>query len=80
MNYWAGVFVGCALSFIFFAIAFFIQWQAFSELKNDFKELKTEHEQLLSWVNENEITMKTYGFLNEQITKLLEEKSRNEYQ
>ena len=77
-EYWAGVLIGFLTSTIFIIVCMFVINGKVCELREDFEELKTEHDQIAEWISDNETVMKTYEFFNENIKKLLEEKKENE--
>lgn len=78
LDYWIGVLVGFWVALMFFICCLMCFQYRFNKMKTDFKELKTEHESICKWINENETVMKTYEFFNKNIVELLEEKSKNE--
>lgn len=71
-DYWVGVIIGFLTSLIFIIICMFVINGKVCELREDFEELKSEHDQITEWINDNETVMKTYEFFNENITKLVE--------
>lgn len=77
-EYWAGVLIGFLTSIIFIIVCCFVINLKITALREDFDELRCEHDQIVEWISDNETVMKTYEFFNENIKKLLEEKKENE--
>lgn len=76
-DYWVGVFIGFFTSVFFMIVLMFVINDKVCELREDFEELKSEHDQIAEWINDNETIMKTYEFFNENITKLVEGRKEN---
>ena len=77
-EYWAGVLIGFLTSTIFIIVCMFVINGKVCELREDFEELKCEHDQIAEWISNNETVMKTYEFFNENITKLVEGRKEND--
>lgn len=76
-DYWVGVFIGFFTSVFFMIVLMFVINDKVCELREDFEELKSEHDQIAEWISDNETVMKTYEFFNENITKLVEGRKEN---
>ncbi len=76
-EYWAGVLIGFLTSIIFIIVCGFVINLKIEALREDFDELRCEHDQIAEWITDNETVMKTYEFFNENITKLVEGRKEN---
>lgn len=76
-EYWAGVLIGFLTSIIFIIVCCFVINLKITALREDFDELRCEHDQIAEWISDNETVMKTYEFFNENITKLVEGRKEN---
>lgn len=77
-EYWAGVLIGFLTSLIFIIVCMFVINGKVCELREDFEDLKSEHNQIAEWISDNETVMRTYEFFNENITKLVEGRKEND--
>lgn len=75
-EYWVGVFIGFFISVFFMIVCMFV-FDDKCELREDFEDLKAEHDQIDEWISDNETIMRTYEFFNENITKLVEGRKEN---
>ena len=77
-EYWAGVLIGFLTSIIFIIVCGFVINLKIEALREDFDELRCEHDQIAEWISDNETVMRTYEFFNENITKLVEGRKEND--
>lgn len=76
-DYWVGVFIGFFTSVFLMIVCMFVINDKVCELREDFEDLKAEHDQIDEWISDNETIMRTYEFFNENITKLVEGRKEN---